>query len=235
MDTYQKWSLIGLWLGSIGTVGAVVYALFGAAMKRWFNKPKLDLRITNQFPYCAPVMRGETTESNSELNIVEICASLVNSKKYCAQHCRVICNGIYVLEASGDEFCSFIDFRPRQFQWMDIANERQNTEIDIGQSVQHFVKIAEISKSLNEMRANSDGVSQQQIASVMIAIPDPRKPGLSYIRIPAEEHKCILIKVQVVCSGCLPKNYNIRIDWKGSDVNEFSKPGKLSVSLIDVR
>lgn len=231
MDTYQKMSLIGLWLGSIGTIGAVVYALFGAAMRRWFNRPKLKLDINGKFPYCALVIRGETTESNSDLNIVEICASLVNSKKFCAQHSRVTCIGVYVLEANGKDFCSFIDFRPRQFQWMDVANDRQNSEIDIGQSVQHFVKIAEISKPLNEMAANNGGASQQQFASVTIAIPNPHKPGASYVRIPFE-HKCILIKVQVSCSGCVPQNYNIQIDWKGCDVNEFNKPGKLSVSLV---
>lgn len=79
-DKYQIWSLAGLWLGSIGTIGTVTYALFGAAMKRWFNKPKLGLTISDKFPHCALVRRGETTESNSDLDIVEICASLVNSK-----------------------------------------------------------------------------------------------------------------------------------------------------------
>ena len=232
MTPYEKWSLMGLWFGSIGTVGAVVYALFGAAMRRWFNKPKLELSITDKFPYCALVMRGETTESNSDLSIVEICASLVNLKKYCAQHSRVICTGVYVLEANGKTFCPFINFRPRQFRWMDIANERQNTEIDIGQSVQHFVKIAEISKPQNEMAANNEGTSQPQIASVTVAIPNPHKPGSSYVRIPSE-HKCILIKVQVSCSGCTPINYNIQIDWKGNDVKDFARPGKLSVSLVD--
>lgn len=147
----------------------------------------------------------------------------------------MICNGIYVLEANGNEFCPFIKFRPRQFQWMDIANERQSTEIDIGQSVQCFIKIAEISKPLNEMAANSkndDSVSQRQIASVVVAITDPHKPGASFIRIPSE-HQCILIKVQVLCSDCAPRNYNIQINWQGRDVNELDRPGKLSVSLVD--
>ena len=232
MTTYEKWTLAGMWLGSVGTVGAVVYALFGAAMRRWFNKPNLKFDISDKFPYCSLVMRGGTTESNDDLNVVEICASLVNSRKFCAQHSRVVCTGVYVLEANGKTFCPFMLFRPLRFQWLDVAPERQNLEIDIGQSVQHFVKIAEISKPLNEMAMNSQRMRQPQSATVTIAIPDPHKPGSSYVRVPAE-HNCVLIKAQVSCSGCSPWNYNVRIDWKGCSVREFDNPGKLSVSLID--
>ena len=232
MDTYQKWSLVGLWLGSIGTVGAVVYALFGAAMRRWVNKPNLEFDISGELPYCSLLKRGGTTESNSELNIIEICASIINTQKFCAQHSRVVCTGIYVLEANGKTFCPFIHFRPKQFQWLDIAPERQNLEIDIGQSVKHFVKIAEISKPQNEMAANNQRIKQPQQASVTVAIPNPHKPGSSYVRIPSE-HSCVLIQIQVSCSGCTPKIYNVRIDWKGNSVNEFEKPGKLSVSSLD--
>ena len=231
MTPYEKWTLGGLWLGSVGTIGAVVYALFGATMRRWFNKPKLRFDISDKFPYCSLAMHGGTTESNEDLNVVEICASLVNLKKFCAQHSRVVCCGIYVLEANGKTFCQFISFRPRQFQWLDIAPERQNREIDIGQSVQHFVKIAEISKSLNEMAVNNQRMRQASPATVTIAIPNPHKPGTSYIRIPTE-HNSVLIQTQVSCSGCSPWNYNVRIDWKGSSVDEFGKPGKLSVSLV---
>ena len=94
------------------------------------------------------------------------------------------------------------------------------------------IKIAEISKPLNEMAMNNQRMRQPQSATVTIAIPDPRKPGSSYVRVPAE-HNCVLIKAQVSCSGCSPWNYNVRIDWKGCSVREFDNPGKLSASLID--
>lgn len=81
MTTYEKWTLAGMWLGSIGTVGAVIYALFGAAMRRWFNKPKLELDISAKFPFCVKVERGNASASNSsDLDVVEICASLINTK-----------------------------------------------------------------------------------------------------------------------------------------------------------
>ena len=57
MTPYEKWSLIGMWLGATGTCGAVVYALFGSIMKRWFNKPKLELHISDKFPHCAKVKK----------------------------------------------------------------------------------------------------------------------------------------------------------------------------------
>lgn len=231
MTTYEKWTLVGMWLGSIGTVGVVVYALFGAAMRRWFNKPKLELDISSAFPFCVKVKRGNVSASNSDLDVVEICASLVNTKKYCAQHSRVTCTGIYVLEANDKTFCPLIPLRPRQFQWMDVSSERVKSEIDIAQSVVHFVKIAEISKPQNEMAVNGQRSGTAKPASITIAVPNPNNPGSSYIRIPPE-HKSVLIQTQVSCSGNSPICYNIRIDWKGSSVDEFKQPGKLKIDRI---
>lgn len=231
MTTYEKWTLVGLWLGSVGTVGAVVYALFGAAMRRWFNKPKLELDISNKFPFCVKVKRGNASASNSDLDVVEICASLINTKKYCAQHSRVMCTGIYVLEANDKTFCPLIPLRPRQFQWVDVSAERVKSEIDIAQSVVHFVKIAEISKPQNEMAVNGQRSGAVKPASITIAVPNPNNPSSSYIRIPPE-HKSVLIQMQVSCSGNSPICHNIRIDWKGSSVGEFEQPGKLKIDRI---
>ena len=231
MTTYEKLTLAGLWLGSIGTVGAVVYALFGAAMRRWFNKPKLELDISSDFPFCVKVKRGNASASNSDLDVVEICASLINTKKYCAQHSRVMCTGIYVLEANDKTFCPLIPLRPRQFQWMDVSTERVKSEIDIAQSVVHFVKIAEISKPQNEMAANGQRSGTAKPASITIAVPHPDNPSSSYIRIPPE-YKSVLVQTQVSCSGNSPISYNIRIDWKGSSVGEFEQPGKLKIDRI---
>lgn len=232
MTTYEKWSLVGIWLGAFGTCGAVIYALFGSIMRRWFNKPCLELSITNEFPFCTKIKKVNVSASNSDLDIVEICASLINTKKYCAQHSRVVCTGIYVLEANDKTFCSFISLRPRQFQWIDISSDRIKNEIDIAQSVIHFVKIAEISKPQNEMAANGQRLNTARPATITIAVPNPDNPSSSYIRIPTE-HKSILVKVQVSCSGNTPKCYTIRIDWKGSSVGEFDQPGKLKIAIID--
>lgn len=232
MTTYEKWTLAGMWLGSIGTVGAVIYALFGAAMRRWFNKPKLELDISAKFPFCVKVERGNASASNSsDLDVVEICASLINTKKYCAQHSRVMCTGIYVLEANDKTFCPLIPLRPRQFQWLDVSAERGKGEIDIAQSIVHFVKIAEISKPQNEMAVNGQRLGTVKPASITIAVPNPNNPSSSYIRIPPE-HKSVLIQTQVSCSGNSPICYNIRIDWKGSAVGEFEQPGKLKIDKI---
>lgn len=232
MTSYEKWSLIGMWLGATGTCGTVVYALFGSMMKRWFNKPKLELHISDKFPHCTKVKKDSASASNSDLDVVEICASIVNAKKYCAQHSRVMCTGIYVLEANDKTFCSYVELRPRQFQWIDVAPDRIRNEIDIAQSVMHFVKIAEISKPQNEMTANGQRSSMTKPATITIAVPNPSSPSSSYIRIP-HEHKSVLIKVQVSCSGNTPECYNIRIDWKGSSVGESGQPGKLKIALID--
>lgn len=233
MGFYEEATLLGLWLGSIGTVGAVVYALFGTVMRRWFNNPNLEFNVSKDFPFCSVLERGGTTESTSDLDVIEICGSVINTKKYCAQHSRVMCIEICVLEADGRKFCPFIKFRPKQFQWLDVSSERQNMEIDIGQSVTQYVKIAEISNDQSEMTATNgtNQTAKSDGASITVAIPDPRKPGSSYVRIPFE-HKCVLIKMQVICSGCSPKTYDVQIDWKGNSVNDFEQPGKLSVSSV---
>lgn len=230
MTIYEKWSLVGLWLGSIGTICVAFCALFGAAWKQWISKPKLEFKIKNGFPYCELIKRGEATESDPKLDIFEICATLENQKKFCARHSRVLCSGISVLTANGRDYCSLLSFRPKQFQWSDVPSERQSGEMDIGQSVLHFVKIAEISRPLEGMGANSSVTVQPQAASVVVAIPDSSKSGQCYVRVPIE-HTRIRIEVQVLCSGCDAQCYNILIDWKGKTIEECSDPAKLSVSL----
>lgn len=233
MTSYEMWTLIGMWVGSIGTIGAVIYALFGATMRRWFNKPKLEFNISREFPHCELIKYGGA-ESNQEQDIFEICATLVNQKKYCAQHSRVLCMGIEILEANGKRYCPLLKFRPRQFQWSGVSQERLDCELDIGQSVLHFVRIAEISLSRESMCPKDKMEVGSQAPSVAIAIPDPNKPGQGYIRVPADHHN-IKIKVQVLCSGCDPRNYDILIDWKGSSVDDCKEPAKLSVTLEECR
>ena len=235
MTTYEKWTLPAIWLGALGTCGTVVYALFGAMMRRWFNSPKLVLDISETFPHCMLVKRDNQKVSNSDFDVVEICASIVNTEKWCAKNSRVMCTSVYVPEADGAKYCKFVNIRPCQFQWLGVPPERCFGEIDIAQSVLYYAKIAEISKPQNEMSANGIIVRSKGefgAASVTVAVKEHGGSG-AYIRIPFE-HKSVLIAVCVSCSGNKPINRYIKIDWKGSSVNEFEAPGKFKViSLSD--
>ena len=194
MTTYEKSALAAMWFSAIGTCGAVMYALFGAIMRRWFNTPKLEIAITDGFPHCALLKRSDPKVSNSDLDVIEICASLVNVKKWCAKNSRVMCNAIYVPEADGEKYCSFQKMRPQQFQWIDLPDDQSFSAIDIAQSVSHFVKIAEISKPQNIMSANESANKELKAgpASVTVAVRDGH--GKAYIRIPFE-HKSTLISI----------------------------------------
>ena len=221
-----------MWLSAIGTCGAVTYALFGAIMRRWFNNPKLQLEISEKFPFCLLKSHENPTVSNADYEVVEVCASIINLKKWCAKNCRVMCKAVYVPDAGGSTFCLYREMRPCQFQWVDFPDASSSRVIDIAQLVSHYVKVAEISNPQNEMSANEVLPSSfsEAPASISVSVYDTisRKP---YVWIPFE-HKSALIAVCVSCSGNPPINHFIRIDWKGSKVREFDAAGKLKVSLL---
>ena len=227
-----EYECISLWLSgatALGTIGAVLYALYGSIMDRWFRNPKLELKIANAFPFCYYHKNDNGNDSDPVFENLEISAILVNSKEFNANHCQVLCKGIYVLEANKAKFTSYIKIRPSQFPWQNMDISRQNSVIDIEQSVDYYVKIAEISKPLNKMTSNGDKPVQNDKPSIKIAIPHPNGQGAGYIKIPYET---VLVELQIVSSNSGPLTYGVRIDWRGDNISEFENKEIFTIALI---
>lgn len=228
MTKYESWMLAASWFTAVGTLGAVVFAMFSAALKRWVNSPKLTFHISEAIPNCNLVSGCNPQVGNRSFDFIEGCGYVQNSKRYCAKSCQVMCDEIFVLDADGRKFCQFKKIRPRQFPWVD-AEEGAHIPIDIPQSLHRYVKVFEI-KNVKEIPSAPFGpvASHSQNATQIVVC---LMIGKDYIRIPSE-YRSIILPIVITSSGMKPINEYIRVDWKGGSVKEISDPGKLKVSKL---
>lgn len=227
MTKYEIWMLLASWFAAVGTCGAVVFAMFSAALKRWFNSPKLTFHISESHPNCNLVSAVKPQAGNASFDYIEGCGYVQNSKRYCAQSCQVMCNELFVPDADGRKFCQLMKIRPRQFPWADIA-EGAFIQIDIPQSLHRYVKIFEIKDVREQPSAPSNPVSRpSNITQIVVCL----MIGKDYIRIPAE-YRSVILPMIITSSGIEPIKEYIRVDWKGSSVKEIDGPGKLKVSKL---
>lgn len=232
VTAHQFWTLCVEVVGVLGTWAAVLVALFGRSLCQMIFKPKLKLRVAEQFPYCMKLKKKNVTSSRFDFEVVEICGIVTNEKPFCAHRCKVMCLGIYVQDAAKTSFCEYKKIRPLQFQWIDFPFDKNEQAIDIAQSVENYVKLAEISKQekLTSSGAPKGGASED--TTIAIAVSEYGNQECGYIRIPPE-NKSVVLKVQLSHAGNSPQHYNVRIDWQGRTVEEFGRLENLSVALIE--
>lgn len=219
------------WIESIATVAAVLCALFGQTFRRKIYKPKLVFKISNSEPHCLLLEQKEVTQSNVNYKVVEICGALTNLNNSCARNCRVLCTGLYLLDADNKSFVKAQALRQQQLPWSSIDRDNIKARIDIDKGTEYYVKIAEISQT-SEMVANGQKSQKNAITEIRIPISNQSVPSSSYLTLD-ENPRNVIVSIRVLCDDYDSSDYFIRIDWKGTDANDFYKPGKLTVSLID--
>jgi hypothetical protein len=57
------------WFAALGTIGAVIVALFQESIKRWFYKPILKLSVKNKEPWCISVPQVDFIEQQEEIAV----------------------------------------------------------------------------------------------------------------------------------------------------------------------
>lgn len=171
MSSYEKWSLVAMFAGAIATFLAVAVALFGAKIKRFFEKPELVFSVSDD--YSAECYRS--SDNGSDSDSFDICGTLTNNEKYCAEHTKVICNGIFIQEANKEKYCPLLkNFRQKQFEWLEVPMEKVFSEINIFHGVEYYVKIAEISQE-DKPGENVQSSDDKNAAINKTVIPDQTK------------------------------------------------------------
>lgn len=108
------------WLIAVGTIGAVLVALFGEAIRRWHKRPRLEIEFENSPPCCATVQKelifdeeGKFTGKVRDRKSYHIRVRVRNIGRSVAKSCK----GEFVEIMHKDKKSSREDFYPVMLSW----------------------------------------------------------------------------------------------------------------------
>ena len=99
----MRWYEIApLWISAIGTVLAVIVALFSKIIRDWYNRPKINMSCPNS-KQCQEVIE-QGTESSDLASEIRIRIKLENSGNYIANHAALFVDTYYKKRAKDDTY-----------------------------------------------------------------------------------------------------------------------------------
>lgn len=141
------------WLTAIGTVGAVLVALFYKPIISWINRPKIKIAYINESPYYEEKKDDSSSSSSSKRLVLRVC--ITNSGKFTAEH-AVLNVDEYYFKRADSKFVKK-SFTPRQFR--DCNSAKLSV---IAPSLKYYIDIATIQK-FQDIIAEGDKGSIKQM------------------------------------------------------------------------
>lgn len=132
------WSqIIPNWLTAIGTIGAVLVALFYKPFLTWWNRPKIDIQYKDEPPFRDEIEDTSSSSTPVKRMVIHVCVT--NSGKYTAEHAVLNIDEYYSKRADG----SYVQklFTPRRFK--DCNNANLNV---VAPQLKYYIDIALIQK-----------------------------------------------------------------------------------------
>ena len=165
------------WLTAIGTVCAVLVALFGGAIKKWINRPKIAISIDNNSPYIEEYIMGTTDNSIDEKRLVlRVC--ITNSGKYTADYAVLNVDEYYHKHGADSDFLRKM-FTPKQFK--DCNNAKLSV---IAPNLKYYVNIATIQRYKGMTSADEKGESKQFYKLYLLGDGENKQLGTGCFVIP---------------------------------------------------
>lgn len=165
------------WLTAIGTVCAVLVALFGGAIKKWINRPKIAISIDNNSPYIEEFTMGTTDNSIDEKRLVlRVC--ITNSGKYTADYAVLNVDEYYHKHGADSDFLRKM-FTPKQFK--DCNNAKLSV---IAPNLKYYVNIATIQRYKGMTSADEKGESKQFYKLYLLGDGENKQLGTGCFVIP---------------------------------------------------
>lgn len=118
-DNISVWSAsVPEWMSAIGTIGAVLIALFWKSIRQWWNKPRIEVSCKKSNPCVEEIM--EDNQSSSGTKEIRLRVKLINSGNYIANNCLMIVDSYYYRR--GDDVFVKKEFTPKQIRDYRNAN-----------------------------------------------------------------------------------------------------------------
>ncbi len=142
------------WLTAIGTLGAVLVALFWSPIRKWWNRPQINMSIANEEPYVEIVSMDSINSSSVDKNmVIRVC--ITNKGKYTADYAALNVDE-YLKKRDADSGYVRKVFTPKQFK--DCNNAKLSV---IAPHLKYYVDIASVQKFQGMASANEKGESKQ--------------------------------------------------------------------------
>lgn len=142
------------WLTAIGTMGAVLVALFWHPIRKWWNRPQINISIANEEPFVEIVSKDSINSSSVDKNmVIRVC--ITNKGKYTADYAALNVDE-YLKKRDADSGYVRKVFTPKQFK--DCNNAKLSV---IAPHLKYYVDIASVQKFQGMASANEKGESKQ--------------------------------------------------------------------------
>jgi hypothetical protein len=142
------------WLTAIGTLGAVLVALFWNPIRKWWNRPQINITIANEEPFVEIVSKDSINSSSVDKNmVIRVC--ITNKGKYSADYAALNVDE-YLKKRDADSGYVRKVFTPKQFK--DCNNAKLSV---IAPHLKYYVDIASVQKFQGMASANEKGESKQ--------------------------------------------------------------------------
>lgn len=142
------------WLTAIGTLGAVLVALFWNPIRKWWNRPQINISIANEEPFVEIVSKDSINSSSVDKNmVIRVC--ITNKGKYSADYAALNVDE-YLKKRDADSGYVRKVFTPKQFK--DCNNAKLSV---IAPHLKYYVDIASVQKFQGMASANEKGESKQ--------------------------------------------------------------------------
>lgn len=137
MTCYEKWNLFSNFLIAIGTIGAVLVAIFGNWIKQRIFSAKLDVQVLNE--------EGELTSYTNNEQVIYFHLKVINLRKsVIVKNCRIYLKKIQKRQADS-EFHDLPLSVPPRFPWAPAGSSPEAIDV-VTEQVLDFGAIAENAK-----------------------------------------------------------------------------------------
>lgn len=142
--------IITNWLSAIGTIGAVIVALFQRTFSNWHNRPKISVSCSKKTPFIETI--DINTDSSTKEKELKIRIKVENKGNYTADHCIVFIDCYYEKREKEEKYCK------RELVPIQLRDYRNTTLTDIAPHLTYLIDVAAIRKT--DQKSRSGDTSQ---------------------------------------------------------------------------
>ena len=173
MEWYE---IVPQWLTAIGTVLAVLIAVFQKRLRDWYNRPKIEITCKHNKQCMVEVKSGtESSDSGSEIRIR---VKLENKGNYIASHAALFVDTIYKKREKEETYVKS-EFTPKQIK--DFRNTKPSS---IAPHLQYYFDVASVHQYDSMATEDQQGKQKQFYKLYLLGEGDNQELGKGSFIIP---------------------------------------------------
>jgi hypothetical protein len=213
------------WVGAVGTISAVIVALFKEEIQRWFRRPELVAVLKAEYPYCV-----KTPEHHgSPPNVWRGSRYWIRVMVWNHGNARAEQVEVFLSSVTDEKTNELVHrFVPMNFRW---SNTDKIYAVGISPDMSRLCDLAAVSDAghpeFKHSRPSGLSNDKQTCLSLRTESVPSRTDWL-----PPGKYVCV---VRIAASNCKPKDWKIRLHLTGqwSEDEKEMLPHGIDVSVIE--